>query len=107
MRRLMHQSERPTAVIASDDYSALGAVKAVHDLGLSVPVDVSIVGFDGLEITRLISPRLTTIKQDTAGMGAKAAENLIKQILGVDINKKDIILEPQLLVGESCRRIYS
>jgi LacI family transcriptional regulator len=107
MKQLLCRSERPTAVIASDDYSAVGAIKAVYDAGLSVPEDVSIAGFDGIEITQLISPKLTTIKQDTTGMGAKAAESLIKQILGVDAHRKpeNIILEPQLLAGDSCRRI--
>ena len=106
MKRLMCRSSRPTAVIASDDYSALGAVKAAHDAGLSVPGDVSIAGFDGIEITQLISPKLTTIKQDTEGMGVKAAESLMKQILGVDAkDPENIVLEPQLLIGDSCRRI--
>lgn len=106
MKQLLSRSLRPTAVIASDDYSAVGAIKAVHDAGLSVPEDVSIAGFDGIEITQLISPKLTTIKQDTHGLGAKAAESLIKQILGVETKRQEnIILEPQLLVGDSCRRI--
>lgn len=106
MMEVLCRSERPTAVIASDDYSAVGAINAAHDMGLLVPEDISIAGFDGIEITQLISPRLTTIKQDTTGMGAKAAESLIKQILGFDRKKpENIILEPQLITGESCRRI--
>jgi LacI family transcriptional regulator len=107
MKKLLLNGERPTAVIASDDYSAVGAIHAARDMGLSVPEDISIVGFDGIEITQLMSPRLTTIRQDTTGMGAKAAESLIKQILGIDRNHKheNIVLEPQLIIGESCRRI--
>ena len=107
MRELLKRSERPTAVIASDDYSAIGAIKAVQDAGLSVPDDISIVGFDGIEITQLFTPRLTTIRQDTTGMGAKAAECLIKQILrlGSSNEPENIILEPQLLIGSSCRHI--
>lgn len=106
MKQLLERSRRPTAVIASDDYSAVGAIKAVRDAGLSVPHDISVAGFDGLEITQLMSPKLTTIKQDTAGMGAKAAECLIKQILGVETKKPDnIILEPQLLIGDSCGKL--
>lgn len=107
MKELLSRSERPTAVIASDDYSTVGAIRAASDMGLSVPRDISIVGFDGIEITQLMSPRLTTIRQDAYGMGAKAAENLIKQILGISRQSKpeNIILEPQLLVGNSCARI--
>lgn len=107
MKALLGRSERPTAVIASDDYSAIGAIHAVRDSGFSVPGDMSIVGFDGIEITQLTEPKLTTIKQDTTGMGVKAAESLIKQILGFDKRSRPeiIILEPKLLVGNSCRKI--
>lgn len=107
MTEVLGRRERPTAVIASDDYSAVGAINAVRDHGLSVPEDISVVGFDGIEIAQLFFPRLTTIRQDTTGMGAKAAESLIKQILGVSKAKtpENIILEPRLLTGNSCRKI--
>jgi LacI family transcriptional regulator len=107
MKELLGRNHRPTAVIACDDYTAVGAINAANSMGLSVPQDISIVGFDGIEITQLMSPMLTTIRQDTVGMGAKAAESIIKQILGVNKNSKheSIILEPQLLIGSSCRRI--
>ncbi len=107
MKQLLERNNRPTAVIASDDYSAVGAIRAAKDFGLSVPGDISIVGFDGIEIAQLMTPMLTTIRQDVYGMGAKAAESLIKQILGVDKHSKpeNIILEPQLLIGNSCIQI--
>ena len=107
MREVLLRKDRPTAVIASDDYSAIGAINAVKDAGLSVPGDISIVGFDGIELTQFFTPQLTTIRQDTTGIGAKAAESLIKQMLGVEDGKRtdNIILEPQLLIGNSCRRI--
>jgi LacI family transcriptional regulator len=109
MRKLLCRSNLPTAVITSDDYSAVGAINAIRDAGLSVPDDISIVGFDGIEITQLISPQLTTIRQDARGIGAKAAENLIKQILGFgrNVEPQNIILEPQLIIGNSCKRINS
>lgn len=107
MKQALSRKERPTAVIASDDYSAVGAMSAARDIGLSVPGDVSVAGFDGYELTQFTAPRLTTIRQDTLGLGAKAAENLIKQILGVGERGKSesILLEPKLIIGESCRRI--
>lgn len=107
MREVLMRKERPTAVIASDDYSAIGAINAINDAGLSVPGDISMVGFDGIELMQFFTPQLTTIRQDTTGIGAKAAESLIKQMLGVEGEKRtdNIILEPQLLVGNSCRRI--
>ena len=107
MQEVLLRRERPTAVIASDDFSAIGAIEALQDAGLNIPDDMSIMGFDGIEITQLSSPKLTTIHQDTSGMGAKAAESLIKQILGLDAGKRpeNIILEPQLLIGSSCKQI--
>lgn len=107
MQEVLSRPDRPTAVIASDDFSAIGAIEALQNAGLTVPGDMSLVGFDGIEITQLSSPKLTTIRQDTNGMGAKAAECLIKQILGLDTGKRpeNIILEPQLLIGSSCKQI--
>ena len=106
MHQLLLQNERPTAVIASDDYSAIGAIQAIKDMRLSIPEDISLVGFDGIEITQCFSPKLTTIRQDTRGMGAKAAESLIKQILRVEGGSPEhIVLEPELLIGESTKRI--
>jgi LacI family transcriptional regulator len=107
MKQALARSDRPTAVIASDDCGAIGAVSAARDMGLSVPEDVSVAGFDGFEAAQYMSPKLTTIKQDTMGLGTKAAENLIKQILRVgDRGKPEIILlEPKLIIGDSCRNI--
>ncbi len=107
MHALLLRPQRPTAVIASDDYSAIGAIQAAKDLRLSIPQDISLVGYDGIEITQCFTPRLTTIRQDTKGMGIKAAENLIKQILRVEPSSGPdrIVLEPQLLIGDSTTRI--
>lgn len=107
MREALSLSERPTAVIASDDYSAMGVIQAAQEMGLRVPEDISVVGFDGITITQLSSPKLTTIRQDTGELGVKAAEALLRQIGNPAARKlqKNIVLEPQLMVGNSCRRI--
>lgn len=106
MKAVLGRNERPTAVIASDDYSAIGAIYAIRDCGLSIPEDISIVGFDGIEITQLMSPNLTTIRQDTEDMGAKAAESLIKQITEAGrFVPGNIILKPELIAGSSTRYI--
>ncbi len=107
MKQAIGRSDLPTAVIASDDYNAIGAVSAARDMGLNVPGDVSVAGFDGFEAAQYVSPKLTTIRQDTMGLGTKAAENLIRQILRVGDRGKpeNILLEPKLIIGESCRKI--
>lgn len=106
MKTLLSRSDKPTAVIASDDYTAIGAVYAVRDMGLSIPDDISIVGFDGIELTQLMSPRLTTIRQDTADLGGKAADALLNQIMGIErMSPDNIILEPKLIIGNSTKNI--
>ena len=96
-------SDRPTAVIASDDYSAIGVIEAIRDEGLSVPGDISVVGFDGIEITQRSTLKLTTIRQDTKAIGEEAAKNLLAQISGEENVPKTIKIPPQLLLGESCK----
>lgn len=98
-------NDRPTAVIASDDYSAIGVIEAIRDAGLRVPEDISVVGFDGIEITQRTSPRLTTIGQDTKAIGEAAAKNLLDQIAGKEVEKKSVLLPPHLIIGESCCKI--
>ncbi|AJD46167.1 periplasmic binding fold domain-containing protein (plasmid) [Rhizobium gallicum bv. gallicum R602sp] len=75
----------PTAIIASNDLLAFGAIGALRREGFSVPRDVSVAGFDGIAIGRLMDPPLTTIEMPDASMGATAASLLLdisKGILG-------------------------
>ena len=80
MMQLMKLPEPPTCVLMPDDQSALGALEAAGDLGLRVPEDVSIAGYDGIRLGQMLRPRLTTIKQDTKRMGMQAALYLIDRI---------------------------
>lgn len=103
MRSLLENGRRPTGVICSDDYTAVGVLGAVREAGLSVPGDISVCGFDGIEITQLMYPQLTTIKQDTKAIGERAAKNLIDQIKKNKKSRAETIrLKPQLIIGESC-----
>ncbi len=103
MRKLLMREQTPTAVICSDDYTALGAIDAIHEAGLTVPEDISICGYDGIEITQLISPQLTTIKQDTEEIGRTAAESLMNQIHNRNIRYTGkMSITPQLIIGQSC-----
>jgi len=70
-------SHRPTAIIASNDLLALGVIHALRREGLSVPGDVSVAGFDGIAIGRLVDPPLTTIEMADASMGTTAASLLL------------------------------
>ncbi|WP_228562581.1 substrate-binding domain-containing protein, partial [Catenulispora rubra] len=75
-RRLMALAEPPTAVFAADDRMAVGVLRALGDLGVAVPGEVSVVGFDDVEAASLVRPGLTTVAQDHAGIGAGAVELL-------------------------------
>lgn len=80
MNHLLELEDRPTAVFCSSDMIAIGAMQAIKEAGCSVPEDFSIVGFDGIDLGQLISPRLTTIKQDTTRMGQISATQILKMI---------------------------
>ena len=79
-RELMALPEPPTCVFCPDDYAALGAYRAAAELGLSIPGDVSVAGFDGIAFAQLLTPRLTTVRQDQDRIGRTAAELLIRQL---------------------------
>ncbi len=74
MRRLLVLPERPTGVFAASDAMAIGGLHAIHEAGLRVPDDISIVGFDDLPIASFASPPLTTIHQPIVELGTIAAE---------------------------------
>src|SRR4029078_13523315 len=72
MARLLDLDEPPTAVVCGSDLIALGAIRAVAERALSVPGDVSIVGFDDIQLAGHVQPPLTTLRQDKARLGAEA-----------------------------------
>lgn len=80
MNHLLELEEPPTAVFCASDMIAIGAIQAIKEAGKSVPEDFSIVGFDGIDIGQLISPRLTTIRQDTSKMGTISANQVMAMI---------------------------
>ncbi|MGB0852076.1 MAG: LacI family DNA-binding transcriptional regulator [Pikeienuella sp.] len=80
--RLMALEPRPTAVICGNDVLAVGAVVRARELGLTVPVDVSITGFDDIEMARIVTPALTTVRVPHSEMGRRAACELIDIVEG-------------------------
>ena len=93
VKQVLSCSDRPTCIILPDDFAAIGAINALEELGLSVPEDVSIAGYDGIVLSQVLKPKLTTIRQDTQRMGAEAAKRLISLI-----NKEITNDEPPLIV---------
>jgi len=76
-RELLQLPDRPTAIFAGSDYTALGVMRAAAELGLSVPGDLSVVGYDDLPITEWLNPALTTVRQPLAEMSSHATHMLI------------------------------
>ena len=105
--RLLRPASRPTAIFAANDMMAMGAMVAVRELGLRCPEDVSIVGFDNLEIVELLQPPLTTVKQPVYGLGVTAATRLLERISGTTGAAKDIVLETELMRRGSVARLSS
>ncbi|PZU83645.1 MAG: transcriptional regulator [Shinella sp.] len=95
---------RPTAIIASNDLLALGVIGAVRREGLSVPGDVSVVGFDGIAIGRLIDPPLTTVEMPDTSMGATAA-SLLLDIAENAATPRHLMIGYKLHAGGTVRRM--
>jgi LacI family transcriptional regulator, galactose operon repressor len=79
-RRLLELDEPPTAIFAASDLMAAGALRAANELGVRVPEDLAIVGFDDIGLASLIQPQLTTVRQDMHALGEAAANGLARMI---------------------------
>lgn len=93
-----------TAVFCATDTIAIGVEKAVAEIGLSVPEDISIVGFDGLGHERLAAPVITTVQQPVYEIGKMLAQVLIERLDGSP-DRVEKLIEPTLLVGKSVKKL--
>jgi LacI family transcriptional regulator len=80
--RLLALPEPPTAIFAASDLMAIGAVRAAAEAGLRVPEDLSVVGFDDIQLAPHVNPPLTTMRQDKLGLGGAAGDALIARVAG-------------------------
>lgn len=103
---LLTLKDRPTCIVFPDDFSCIGGINAIKEFGLVIPDDISIVGYDGVLLSQVLNPKLTTLKQDTKSLGKLAAEKLIALIDNPKANIIErIVVEGSLLKGESVKRI--
>jgi DNA-binding LacI/PurR family transcriptional regulator len=93
-----------TAVVASSDLMALGAIRAVRDHGLDVPHDVSVVGFDDTELMSFTDPPLTTVRQPVRSMSEHTTSLLLEQIDGSKPTNREFLFRPELVVRGSTDR---
>lgn len=105
-RELLDLQSRPTCIIFPDDFSAIGGINVIHERGLNIPQDISVVGYDGILLSKVLSPKLTTYKQDTKILGQKAAEQLIRHIEKPKTTfPETILVKGELQIGESVGKL--
>jgi DNA-binding LacI/PurR family transcriptional regulator len=102
---LFSQNDKPTALIPISNRLTIGTIKALKELNLKIPDDISIVAFDDLKTAELLSSPLTVISQPTYKFGEVGIKTLIKKINGKELKGKTIYFEPKLIIRESCKRI--
>jgi LacI family transcriptional regulator len=104
-RELLGNPDRPTAIFAANDLSAIATIDAATELGLRVPADLSVVGFDNVPESALCSPPLTTINQPIREMGRRAVELLVRLIRGEPADAIHVTLATSLVVRQSTGRL--
>ena len=105
-KELLALEDRPTCIFFSDDFAYIGGSRAISDAGLRIPEDISVAGYDGIQMAKVISPRLTTWEQNTKDIGRIAAEKLIERIENPRTAVPEhITVEGRLLEGETIRQI--
>jgi len=102
MKALLEKTRDFTAIFCFNDISAIGAIRALKDAGLSVPGDVSVVGFDDIQSAAYSTPSLTTVRQPLAEMGTRGAQVLLERIANRDAPfAAEIVMAPELVIRES------
>jgi LacI family transcriptional regulator len=100
--RALRQRTTPTALLCANDEIAMGAYAAVAELGLAVPGDVAIAGWDDIPVARFLAPPLTTVRQPLAELGARAARLLQARIEGRGESGEVVTLATELVIRASC-----
>ena len=101
MERLLALDDRPTAVVASNDLTAIGAIGALHRRGLRVPEDISVVGFDDIEISAFLHPALTTVRLSRAAIADRAFQALFRAGKQESLPGVEYAIRPELIVRDS------
>ena len=100
-KELLERPSRPTAVIAINDVLAMGALRAAWDLGLRIPHDLSLVGYDNIPMANYLVPRLTTVTKDAHTLGTKAFELLMKRMDNPELPRQILRRVAKLIIRES------
>lgn len=105
-KELLDLKDRPTCILYPDDYSCIGGINAIKERGLRIPEDISVAGYDGIYVSQIIEPKLTTIEQDAREIGKVAAEKLIRLIEYPKTTLiEKIVIPGRVLEGKSVGRL--
>jgi LacI family transcriptional regulator len=92
-----------TAIFAGNDLMAIGALRALKQAGIVVPDQVEVIGFDDIELARLLEPPLSTISQPAREMGARSAELLLQLLAGKKLRPKTVTMQTRLVLRGTTR----
>lgn len=107
-RQLMELKNRPTCILYPDDISYIGGMNELERMGLSIPDDISVAGYDGILLGQLLRPRLTTVQQNAELMGTSAADELVRAVEeGKFYIPQRIMIPGKVLPGETVKAIHS
>ncbi len=104
-RRLLELAQPPTAIFTGNNLLTIGALRTIHEFGLTIPNDIAIVAFDEMEWMFVMNPPLTVVAQPAYAMGKTAAELLLKRIANPEIPPTEIILPPTVHIRGSSQYI--
>lgn len=104
---LLGENHHPTGLFCCNDIQAIGALQAAKELGLRVPEDVSIIGFDNTILASVTSPPLTTVAQPIEELGHRAVDLLIEELKDEQKEPQKIVLKPELVIRESAGHVLS
>ena len=105
-RELLSLKDRPTCILYPDDFSFIGGMNEIEKQGLRIPEDISVVGYDGILLSQVLRPKLTTYKQDAEEIGKQSALALIEKIENPKQFILDhIIVKGSFIEGETVKRI--
>jgi len=99
--RFMRSKSPPTAIFCANDQTAAGAIKVIHEMGLSIPGDISIVGFDDVPLASQIWPQLTTIRQPLFRMSRLAGKLLMKRLRGETPGDVSRVIKADIMIRDS------
>ena len=104
-KHFLSLSDPPTAIMCANDTMAIGAMKVIREKGLSIPADVSVIGFDDIEVASRVFPSLTTIAAPINQISTKSVNLLLSAIKGSDIDYQHTILPVHLIIRNSCASV--